>query len=88
SAVEGDAIAKPYGTLRHFEFAGAGEETGLDALREGGNFTAGAIAIAVTPAEGEGEQIGEVTVREAEVVFSEEGQPGVQTLEATWQCGS
>lgn len=88
TAVDGDAIAKPYGTLRHFEFVPAADEEGLEALWEGGRFTAGAITIHVTPAEGEGEQVGEVTVREAEIVFSEEGQPGAQTLEATWQCGS
>lgn len=89
TAIDGDAIAKPYGTLRHFEFAGAGEqERGPDALWHGGSFTAGAITVTVAPAEGEGEQIGEVTVREAEIAFSEEGQPGARTLTATWQCGS
>ena len=89
TAVEGDAIAKPYGTLRHFEFTPHEEsENGeLDALWGGGTFTAGAITIAVTPEEGEGEQIGEVNEREAEVVFTEEGQPS-QTIAATWQCGS
>lgn len=90
TAVAEDAIAKPYGTLRHFAFESAAEdpEGALDALWAGGVFTAGAIAVTVTPADGEGEQVEEVNIRAAEVRFAEEGQPDEQVFAATWRCGS
>ena len=84
TAVEGDAIARPYGTLRHFEFEGDLEE-----MRGGGVFTAGAITIAVTPdAEAEGEQIGEVLVLPARVRVQEEGQRLASQFRAEWRCGA
>ncbi|MGJ8537872.1 MAG: hypothetical protein ACSHW2_12015 [Parasphingopyxis sp.] len=82
-AVEGDAIALPNGTLRHFEFDGD-----LDALWDGGTFTAGVFSITVTPGEGEGEQIEEVRVKPATVVIREEGQDGETEMRAEWHCGS
>lgn len=82
-AVEADAIARPYGTLRHFEHAG-----GLEALQDGGTFTAGAITITVTPEEGEGEQLGEVLVKRATVTMHEEGQPDSLAIRAEWHCGA
>ncbi|MBC2778188.1 hypothetical protein [Parasphingopyxis marina] len=82
-AVEGDAIARPYGTLRHFAFAGD-----LDALWDGGEFTAGAITIVVTPEDGEGEQIDTVTVKQASVRVREDGQEGEAELRAEWHCGA
>jgi hypothetical protein len=82
-AIEGDAIARPYGTLRHFAFDGD-----LDALWDGGDFTAGAITITVMPDEGEGEQIDEVTMRPARIVVREEGQEGEAEILAEWHCGA
>jgi hypothetical protein len=82
-AVEGDAIALPNGTLRHFEFEGD-----LDALWDGGTFTAGVFSITVTPDQGEGEQIEEVLVKPATVVIREEGQDGETEMRAEWHCGS
>lgn len=82
-AVEGDAIAHPYGTLRHFTFAGD-----PDALWDGGAFTAGAITITVRPGEGEGEQIGEVLVKPARVTVREEGQVEQGEIAAEWRCGA
>lgn len=81
--VEGDSIARPYGTLRHFEFDGEG-----DAFWEGGTFTAGAISIAVERGEGEGEQIEGLTVWPATVTVSEEGQSGRAVFDdVEWHCG-
>jgi len=82
-AVEGDAIARPYGTLRHFAFEGD-----LDVLWDGGEFTAGAITIIVTPEEGEGEQIDTVTVKQASVIVRDDGQQGEAELRAEWHCGA
>ena len=82
-AVEGDAIAQPYGTLRHFEFDGD-----FETLGEGGSFTAGVITIVVTPEEGEGEQIETQLVRSAVVTISEEGQEGEAEIRGEWQCGA
>jgi len=82
-AVEGDAIAHPYGTLRHFTFAGD-----ADALRDGGVFTAGAITITVRPGDGEGEQIGDVLVKPARVTVREEGQAEQGEIAAEWHCGT
>lgn len=82
-AVEGDAIAKPNGTMRHFEFAGD-----LDALWDGGTFTAGAISIRVTPMDVEGERIDEVVSKPATVIVSEDGRDGQTEIRAEWQCGA
>lgn len=82
-AVEGDAIALPNGTLRHFEFDGD-----FDALWDGGTFTAGVISIVVTPGEGEGEQIEGVLVKPATVVIREDGQDGETEMRAEWHCGA
>jgi len=81
-AVEGDAIAKPNGTMRHFEFDG-----GPDALWDGGTFTAGVISIEVRSADGKGERIETVTVKPAMVVVREDGQNGETELRAEWHCG-
>jgi len=82
-AVEGDAIALPNGTLRHFEFDGD-----FDVLWDGGTFTAGVISITVTPGEGEGEQIEGVLVKPATVVVHEDGQDGETEMRAEWHCGA
>lgn len=82
-AVEGDAIALPNGTLRHFEFDGD-----VDALWDGGTFIAGVISIAVSPGEGEGEQIEGVLVKPATVVIREDGQDGETEMRAEWHCGA
>lgn len=94
-AVDGDAIARPYGTMRHFSFgrAGEGEEyeapsgSQLDALYDGGVFRAGAITVTVVPEEGDGEQIGEVLVKTALVTISEENE-GTGEIRAEWHCGA
>ncbi len=93
-AVEGDAIARPYGTLRHMTFE-VPQRTGndgerpseLNALYDGGSFHAGAIRIQVLPEEGEGETIGEVTFRNARVVITEENE-GSGEMEGEWHCGA
>lgn len=82
-AVEGDAIALPNGTLRHFEFDGEAE-----ALWDGGTFTAGVISIRVSLGEGEGEQIDEVLVKPATVTIREDGQDAETEMRAEWHCGS
>lgn len=82
-AVEGDAIAQPNGTMRHFEFDGE-----PDGLWDGGTFTAGAISITVTPGEGEGEQIEGALVKPASVLVREEGQNGETEMRAEWHCGA
>ncbi|WP_299326562.1 hypothetical protein [Parasphingopyxis sp.] len=82
-AVEGDAIALPNGTMRHFEFGGE-----ADTLWDGGTFTAGAIAIEVTPEEGDGEMVETVNVKPATVVVREEGQEGETEMRAEWHCGA
>ena len=82
-AIDGDAIAQPYGTLRHFEFDGD-----FDALGDGGSFTAGVITIIVAPEEGEGEQIETQLVRSALVTIREDGQEGEAEIRGEWQCGA
>ncbi|QLC23791.1 hypothetical protein HFP57_01240 [Parasphingopyxis algicola] len=82
-AVEGDAIAQPNGTMRHFAFDGE-----PDALWDGGTFTAGVFSIEVTPGEGEGEQIEGVLVKPASVLVREEGQEGETEIRAEWHCGA
>ena len=82
-AVEGDAIALPNGTMRHFEFDGE-----PDALWDGGTFTAGAISIEVTPGDGEGEMLETVNVKPATVTVREDGQDGETQLRAEWHCGA
>lgn len=83
-AVEGDAIARPNGTLRHFAFDGD-----LNALWDGGVFTAGAITITVERSEGEGERIDEVTSWPAVATVAEEGRSSDAVYEAaSWECGT
>lgn len=82
-AIDGDAIAQPYGTLRHFEFDGE-----FEALGDGGSFTAGVITIVVEPEEGEGEQIETQLVRPAVVTIREDGQEGEAEIRGEWQCGA
>lgn len=83
-AVDGDAIARPHGTLRHFTFDGD-----LDALWEGGTFTAGVISVTIERGEGEGEQIEGVTAWPAIATIAEEGQDGSAVYEdVTWECGA
>ena len=82
-AVEGDAIALPNGTMRHFEFGGEPET-----LWEGGTFVAGAISIEVAPAEGEGEMLETVNVKPATVTVREDGQEGETQMRAEWHCGA
>lgn len=82
-AIDGDSIARPYGTLRHFEFAG-----GLDELTEGGSFTAGVITIVVTLGEDEGEMVETQLVRPATAVIREDGQEGEAQIRGEWQCGA
>jgi hypothetical protein len=82
-AVDGDAIARPHGTLRHFAFAGD-----LEALQGGGVFHAGVITITVTPVAGEGEQVEGVLVRSTTVLIQEQGQEGETEMRAEWHCGA
>ncbi len=83
-AVDEDAIAEPYGTLRHFRFDG---ETG--AFSEGGVFVAGAISVTIEPADVEAERVGEEAFsRPARITMREEGQSEDFVLEAAWVCGS
>ncbi|MEM8696702.1 MAG: hypothetical protein AAGE05_11835 [Pseudomonadota bacterium] len=82
-AVEGDAIARPYGTMRHFEFDGD-----FDALWDGGTFTAGAITIIVTPEDGEGERVETQLVKSASILIREEGQEDEVEMRAEWLCGA
>ena len=93
-AVDGDAIARPYGTLRHMTFevpqeTGSDEERAseLDALWDGGNFHAGTIRILVDVEDGEGETVGEVTYRNARVTITEEAE-GSGEMEGEWHCGA
>ncbi len=83
-AVDEDAIAEPYGTLRHFRFEG---ETGE--FSEGGVFVAGAISVTVEPADVEAEQVAEEAFsRPARITMREEGLSEDFVLEASWVCGS